>query len=596
MTYKHFLPLIFCLPLKAQADNVISKNVNSQSYITLAETYQGKEWAPLPDSVFSQFKRNGNRVNYEGICFERRRQLAVLVMGEIAEGKARFLPDIINGLRTHIREPWWGIPAHYNRPVPVRSVQTVDLFNAETAGLIAWTAEALKERLQQYAPGLTDTITAEITHRILRPALKDNYWWKKASMNWNPWICSNWLTCVILCEKDEQQRQLAIADIQKCMDAFVSQYPDDGGCDEGTGYWDRAAASLYECMQLLHDAGIDDSRYRNNPKIRNMGAYIYRMYIANDYCVNFADAHENRNTVQLNVLYPFALYLDDPVMRSFAAYIAQSKHFFDNPASLYLHSGNFPTLGRELALLRNADILRDETPAEPCVEAWLPNLQIHTFRYPYSSSSSSLFTVMKGGHNDESHNHNDVGSFIVYADGNPLLVDPGVGEYTSQTFGKNRYDIWTMQSQYHNLPKVNGVDQHDGKNYHATVVESLPHSLTLDITKAYPEQAHLQSWQRTANMRKGLVTITDNYSLTQHLAPTQLMFITPVTPRLTRPGKIQLGTHSLTYNKKLWTATVEDISPRLDPVLTAMWGNALYRIVLTETEPRTQCNSCIKIK
>lgn len=589
--------IIFSLFIILLAPSKGWAQVNKMSYVKAAEAYLGKEWAELPDSVFARFKTDGNRVEYEGLCFERRRQLAMLVMGEVMEGKGRFMPDIIKGLETHIAEPWWGIPAHYNRPKPVRSVQPVDLFNAETAGMIAWTAKVLSEKIDSCAPGLNERIAEEIHHRILRPALGSKDWWKKAGMNWNPWICSNWLTCVIMYEKDAERRQRAIEEIEGCMDAFISQYPEDGGCDEGTGYWDRAAASLYECMQLLHDAGVDDSRYRNNPKVRNMGAYIYRMYIANDYCVNFADAHENRNTVQLNVLYPFAVYMNDPVMRSFAAYIAQRKDFFNNPAALYLTSGNFPTLGRELRLLEHASELKNEKPAEPQVEAWLPDLQIATLRYPTNGkkAKNSLYVAMKGGHNDESHNHNDVGSFIVYADGNPLLIDPGVGEYTSQTFGKDRYSIWTMQSQYHNLPQINGIDERNGKEYRASVVEKTPRSLSLDITKAYPSEAKLKSWIRTISLNKGTITLTDDYSLYECNAPTRLMFITPVHPDASKPGIIRLGKHSIKYDKLHWTPVIEDISDKLDPVLTSQLGTSLYRIVLTESSLQKNSKSAVTI-
>ena len=58
----------------------------------------------------------------------------------------------------------------------------------------------------------------------------------------------------------------------------------------------------------------------------------------------------------------------------------------------------------------------------------------------------------KAGNNADSHNHNDVGSFTVYKDGTPLIIDLGVETYRAQTFSDKRYEIWTMQSQFHNLP------------------------------------------------------------------------------------------------------------------------------------------------
>jgi hypothetical protein len=509
--------------------------------------------------VFAENKLNGNRVNYERLCFEKRRQLAALVMAEIMEGNGRFTHDIINGIGSFCQETWWGIPAHYSKAIPLTELQEVDLFNAETAGLIVWTRYMLEKQFNAFTPDLCKRIDREIERRILIPALTHNYWWKTAGMNWNPWICSNWLTCVLICEKDETRKAEAIAQIKASTQAFIDAYPEDGGCDEGPGYWDRAAASMFEVMRLL-DYGAD------NPKVRKMAAYAYKMYIGNDYCANFADAHENKAVQQINIVYPFGLWLGDKTMREFGAYLGYQKHVLENPAALYDKSGNFPTLGRELFFLRNIRDFMAETPREPLLKnVWLPDLQIMTARRGH------LFVAVKGGHNGESHNHNDVGSFVVYDNNEPLFIDPGVGEYTAKTFGKNRYDIWTMQSQYHNLPQINGVDQKDGKQYGAKVISHKDGLLTLDIASAYPQEAAVKSWKRTIAATKSGITITEDYALSEYRQPSRLMFIT------LNPDALQ----HIHFDTNKLSATIEDISSQLDPLLQGMWGKHMYRIVLT---------------
>ncbi len=82
-------------------------------------------------------------------------------------------------------------------------------------------------------------------------------------------------------------------------------------------------------------------------------------------------------------------------------------------------------------------------------------------------SARGLTVAAKGGHNDESHNHNDVGEFVVYCDGKPLLIDAGVETYSRKTFSPQRYEIWTMQSAYHNLPTIDGVQQAPGAAFAA---------------------------------------------------------------------------------------------------------------------------------
>lgn len=530
-----------------------------QSYIQYGSQYLGKPWTVLPWTVFAENKLNGNRVNYERLCFEKRRQLAALVMAEIMEGNGRFTHDIINGIGSFCQETWWGIPAHYSKAIPLTELQEVDLFNAETACLIVWTRYMLEKQFNAFTPDLCKRIDREIERRILIPALTHSYWWKTAGMNWNPWICSNWLTCVLICEKDETRKAKAIAQIKASTQAFIDAYPEDGGCDEGPGYWDRAAASMFEVMRLL-DYGAD------NPKVRKMAAYAYKMYIGNDYCANFADAHENKAVQQINIVYPFGLWLGDKTMREFGAYLGYQKHVLENPAALYDKSGNFPTLGRELFFLRNIRDFMAETPCEPLLKnVWLPDLQIMTARRGH------LFVAVKGGHNGESHNHNDVGSFVVYDNNEPLFIDPGVGEYTAKTFGKNRYDIWTMQSQYHNLPQINGVDQKDGKQYGAKVISHKDGLLTLDIASAYPQEAAVKSWKRTIAATKSGITITEDYALSEYRQPSRLMFIT------LNPDALQ----HIHFDTNKLSATIEDISSQLDPLLQGMWGKHMYRIVLT---------------
>ena len=188
---------------------------------------------------------------------------------------------------------------------------------------------------------------------------------------------------------------------------------------------------------------------------------------------------------------------------------------------------------------------------------------------------------MKGGHNGESHNHNDVGSFVVYADNEPLLIDVGVGEYTSQTFGNNRYDIWTMQSGYHNLPQVNGVDEKDGKSFAAKFVSHKPGMLCLDIAGAYPKEAGIQSWKRTLKATKQAIEIIEDYTLEDYRQPSRLMLMTTTEPVTDKAGVIVLGGHRIVYDPKVLSVKVEPLSDRLDPLLQRVWGRQMYRLVLT---------------
>ena len=115
----------------------------------------------------------------------------------------------------------------------------------------------------------------------------------------------------------------------------------------------------------------------------------------------------------------------------------------------------------------------------------------------------------KAGDNGDGHNHNDVGSVTVYKDGRPLLIDVGVETYTAKTFSPERYDIWTMQSAFHNLPTFDGVQQCAGAAFAARDVavdlgEQVA-AIGMDIAGAYPPEARRRALPAfgSADQRRG---------------------------------------------------------------------------------------------
>jgi hypothetical protein len=68
-----------------------------------------------------------------------------------------------------------------------------------------------------------------------------------------------------------------------------------------------------------------------------------------------------------------------------------------------------------------------------------------------------------------------------------------VETYTRRTFGPHRYEIWNMQSAYHNLPLIDGHGQEAGGAYTAReVVAEITDdraALSLDLAAAYPAAA-----------------------------------------------------------------------------------------------------------
>jgi hypothetical protein len=246
---------------------------------------------------------------------------------------------------------------------------------------------------------------------------------------------------------------------------------------------------------------------------------------------------------------------------------------------------------------------------QPC-DVWLPVIEVMAAR-DEAQSGQGFYVAAKGGHNYESHNHNDIGEFVVYRNGKPLLIDAGVETYSRKTFSPQRYDIWTMQSAYHNLPTINGVMQNNGQEFNARSVsykvDDSGAALTLDIASAYPESLGLKTWKRTVSLQRGQqVEISDSYELDAKPESLTLNLVTACEVDLDTPGKIQLSPMPLTdgrssgsgvvsYDAATFTAAVEEIRIS-DARLLGTWGPRLYRIVLTATNPQQAGSWSLQLK
>ncbi len=557
-------------------------------YIMLGEKYLGMPWNAIPNSLFSEYESNGVRINYEKKNFELRRRLACLVMGELMEYRGRFLPDIFKGLNYFLSEIWWGVPAHYPEKLPRYSLQTVDLFNAETANLLAWTIFLLREKLDSIDNCFCKKLQNEIKRRFLDPSRNDDYFWKSRVSNWNPWICSNWLSCVLLCEDNRWNQIESIQQILRCLDIYFDGNPQDGGCDEGITYWVWGAVSYYVCLELLWRASGGKISLIRNKKLKAMCNYAANLYIGNSNFVNFADSR-SKASISPHVLLPFGKYVNDTTMMQFGKYTFVETNYLLKPSRSFLTSGNYPSLSRELLFLSQLDYFNSITPREPFKrDSYLPSLQICTGRND-NGSRKGLYFAAKGGHNGENHNHNDIGNFIVYFDGNPVIIDIGIGTYKKSTFDKHRYELFNCRSSYHNVPIINGLEQCAGQNYKSKNVQYKSSEkfsqFVLDLADAYPDNADVLSWERTIDFYWGKkMVITEDFLLKTYQAPSVIVLVCVGHP-LRVEGGIDINSGAVVchirFNSSELRPEFEKIEHN-DVSLYYDWGGKdLYRIKLT---------------
>jgi len=507
---------------RAAWENIVP--ADRQALLAYAEKWRGQHWPVITAGMYASFVRTGSRRDCENPYFERRRRLCSAVLRVCLTGTEEFLPDVEDGVVLICEETAWAISAHLglnaDHPFPDERANTVDLFAAQTAMILSFTAQLLEGVLH---PDLHGRIRREVERRVLRPFMEYNgEWWmgytRKDLNNWTPWILSN----ILMAANVWHWGGTALV-TRACMmlDRWLDVVPADGGCDEGAGYWNMAGGAFLDCLMVLESmCGVD---LWQDEKVRRMMAYPELVYLGKGWYANFADC-DARPSVSGDRLMYAGEKTGNPALVRMGLELRESPEapLLDTPhlSRVLMRLFSKPTEA-EAAEVMPIEVGQDARLAagfackdcrvastRPCAEGWpkdvwLPDLQVRLVE------QDGVIAAMKGGHNDESHNHNDVGSFLIMANGDMQVVDAGNMIYTAKTFSDRRYELWNCRAAYHNVPIIGGCEQQHGRQYAARDVEKLPDGMALDMAAAYPAEAGVQQCRRTFRLAGGRLSVRD---------------------------------------------------------------------------------------
>jgi hypothetical protein len=563
--------------------------------IKRAEKYLGYDWPALKATDYLEFIRSGTRLQQGHTACGN--ALAALVVGELTEGKGRFMDQIINAVWHYSEQTWWGLSAHLGSQkagagLPDINEPYVDLGVGEVANNLSWTLHLFRREFDKAHPLIAKRLEQAIREKALNPYFERSdfgYMGFKGGRpnNWNPWINYNMLTSFLLVEDNAERKAAAVKKILLSLDKFLNGYPDDGGCDEGPSYWGAAGAYLYECLEIMKNVTGGKFDVYDSPLIKNIGKYFYSVNIRAPWFVNFADA-DARTNVSPSVVYRYGKAVGDAAMQKFGAYLAELNNW--NELSLR------GKIGGRLGDLKLMDEIRSAEKEEALVaDFWFPDTEIAGGR-DRQASIDGFFFGAKGGFNAESHNHNDVGSCLIYFNGKPCIVDAGRETYSAKTFGGRRYEIWTMRSSYHNLPVINGVEQKAGAKYKAnnSSFKANAHTVAFsaDIAAAYPDKAKVESWVRTYTLKRGKsLEINDKYKLKELTADatTSSNLLTCCKVEVEKPGILRFDGEGfslrMTYDPKLFSPEIKPVKIT-DKHLKIYWTEGLSRIRMIMSNPK----------
>jgi len=565
---------------------------------------------PLASSA-ARVHRDGNRDVWESAAFARQHRLTRAAVAAAVTLDQAWIDEVADGIVLLCEQSSWCWPAHddslsaHGAILATVTDPYLDLGAGEVVGQLAWIDQILGAQLDDRYPGLRTRMRHEARTRVLGPFVSRRDWhWLGLDgnvHNWSPWIQGNVLVAALRfldAPTEQAERARVIALVIEGIDRYATALPDDGAIDEGYSYWWNGACRALEALDILaHATGGRLDAAAAIPSLRHTVAFPHRMHLGGAWYVNHADGQAK----------PTA---DQPWHSLFRA----GRRVGDRAAEA--HAASYRRAGREVAseaeglgrLLRGltdpdwlaaVDIVDDEAQQPLPRDVWLGSVEVLIARES-AGSSAGLTVAAKGGNNDENHNHNDVGSFLVASDGVPVIVDAGRPTYTLATFGPDRYSIWAMQSSWHNVPEVRGVPQAVGQRFAAAgalaAIADDRSSLAVDITAAYPAP-DLVSWHRTVRLdrTRRVVTITDAWNLEPWTPGSGPDTAEPAsTVRLLLAGDVTLGDGTAVITpldgapalRVRWPAGIPAIltmRPLDDPMLSDVWGQSLTRLDLDVT-------------
>lgn len=525
----------------------------------VADKYLNYEWELFKPSDYLEYEKTGNRKL--ALPEEHNRQAIIaLTLGELADGSGKYLAKLADGLWFMCQQYSW---AHYQhtgyqaskRTLPGTDEQVISLHGANSAACIAVAWHFFHDALGGIDPAIPEAIEEAIETHVFAPFFNEaqdlgshKIWTGFARdrklNNWASYCDHHVLTCFLLMEKDQQRLLKALRRSMQIMDFYMSDQKGDGACDEGPGYWNMSFGKVYDFARTLCDASYGKADVFGAGIIRRMGEYKSKTYFDGGWTLSFGDCSP-RAVGSPALLYRFGKDVGSRELVEFALYLLRDpkRKCFKNP------SLNFDQLDgtyRQLETMRYQKSLM--TTAEEYLSGGDFNATVASLRKTVASEfyPETGYAVLrrdkwilgcKGGHNGESHNHNDVGSGILVWDTMPVILDPGVGTYTKDTFGAGRYKVWTMQSKWHACPSINGILQRNGAEFASlNTTCNLKKSLfTTEISRAYDKKACCDTWKRSWSLAPTGCTLKDEFRLTERVGADVLNF--PVRGEVALPGE-----------------------------------------------------------
>lgn len=463
----------------------------------------------LGAALFLECERSGEYYSYAGPRLHRRVGLAALVLAECLEGEGDHLDPILDRMWAICEESTWAYSAHAGG-LPDVERPLIDLGSAHTALDLAEATYLVGGRLPER---LRQRVAYEVDRRCLTPFLTRVHWWQFVHEKPDFWMPGNWIAaCVggvvgaaLYLEDDRARLAEIVARGLRSLCDYLGTFGDDGGSTEGVGYWSFGFGNYVLLAHLLERRTGDridllTGPYADPAFLERTARFPLRAALSPGHYATFSDCPPAVEPIRA----PMALLGERFGIEGLTALARVT------PPPTVPRPPDWSSV-RGLAADRiGLDwLLRDLfwTPAAPAaaadVEPFLAERDLLEDVQWLVARGDELAVAVKGGHNNEMHNQNDVGSVIVHLDGESVVADIGAGRSSGQYFGATRYDHLATSSIGHSVPLAGGVTQGTGAGFRAELLDHGDDRIVLELAGAYPPEAGLTSLLREVRLDRG---------------------------------------------------------------------------------------------
>lgn len=412
----------------------------------------------LPFHLYRKFYIDGDRRSFEDIYFARRGRLSYLALAILLHRRPEDIVALEDAIWAICDEYTWVLPAHTSDLGDRYNTEVIDLFSAETGFALSEIVYLLSDVLD---PKVVQRIRECLEERIFQMYLNHTYSWESVSMNWAS-VCAGCVGGAFLYCAPERFPMVRER-ILSTMDTFLLGFGDDGICLEGIHYWGYGFGFFTYFAQLLYEFTDGKENLFAKPICKKTAFFQEYAFLRKNHTISFSDGERNGSflpglTHKLHKLYGTKLM--DVEFAAFTEYCHRFPAYLRNFFWVDPNGTICPPIGK--------------------TDKFFPASQW------FISSGDALSFAAKAGHNDEPHNHNDIGSFHLLDDDGQILCDFGAGEYTRDYFRKaTRYQYLCNASLGHSVPIINGCGQQPGKQYCGNVLSHAGGIFCVDIAGAY---------------------------------------------------------------------------------------------------------------